>query len=104
MTQPSHQRVAMAKAGASRCVSDISRGEYRFSMFGFGTSGESRKFSSLLKSWRDGKVRVASLSPIPDLGVKDMGDHVEVWSSDQIGLAKLSKWVESRGLDSTFIW
>jgi hypothetical protein len=94
----------MAKAVAGRWVAGVSRDEYRFTLFGLGTPEEARKFASLLRSWRDGKIKVASMDPIPDLGVKESGDVLELWSSDLQGLKKLATWAESRGLDTSFIW
>lgn len=104
MQKPSNIRVALTKSVVSRWVSKVSTGEYRFTIFGLGTTGETRKFASLLRSWRDDKVRVASMAPIPDLGVRESGDTIEVWSSDLEGMTKLARWSESRGFETSFIW
>lgn len=103
----SEVRIAMAHAVASRWLDDISRQEYRFSVLpGSGKSeADMRLLACSLRSWRDGKSRIASLAPIQDLGVKESSSNmIEVWASDCDGLRKLSAWMESRGFDTTFIW
>lgn len=108
-------RVVMAKEVASRWLSSVSHGEFRFTIFGLGTVGDTRKFASVLRSWRDGKSvlrtwsdgpgkSASSIASIPDLGVRELGDVLEVWSSDAQALRKLAAWVEARGLETTFIW
>jgi hypothetical protein len=41
---------------------------------------------------------------ISDLGVKERGDVVEVWSSNVEALRKLARWAETVGLNTDFIW
>ena len=99
----------LAKEVAARWLQSLSRSEYRFSIFGFQNQVKARKFASSLRSLRDRPQREASvregyLSKIADLGVKEHGDIVEVWSSDVEGLRKLAKWAESVGLNTDFIW
>ena len=99
----------MARSVADRWVNGCATGEYRFTIFGLGTPGDVSRFASVLRSWRDGKLKirqgnVAGSAPIADLGVKEIGDSVEVWSSDIEGLRKLAAWAEERGLDTSFIW
>ncbi len=94
----------MAKSVAGRWLVDMSKGEYRFSLMGFTTSMDCRKFASLIRSWRDGTAKIATTTHIADLGVQEHGDSIEVWSSDAEGLRKFAKWVESTGLETDFIW
>ena len=98
----------MAKEVAARWLQGASRSEYRFSIFGFVHPMKAKKFASLLRSIRNRRViassDVGSIPTIPDLGVKERGDTVEVWSSNVDGLRKLSKWAEQVGLNTDFIW
>lgn len=98
----------MAKVVASRWLVAISKSEYRFTIFGFHHPVKAKKFASSLRSMRDRQVQAGSAGPrvpvIPDLGVREAGDGVEVWSSDVEALRKLAKWAESSGLNTDFIW
>lgn len=108
--EPSSIRVAMVKSVANRWVHSFAKDEYRFTIFGVGNAGETKKFASLLRTWRDGKLSrrissgATSTEPIPDLGVREQGDSVEIWSSDLEGLRKIAKWAEERELETSFIW
>lgn len=99
----------MAKVVASRWLADISKSEYRFNIFGFPHPSKAKKLASSLRSLRDRQVRTGSegkirFPVIPDLGVRETGDGVEVWSSNVDALRKLAKWAEDSGLNTDFIW
>lgn len=94
----------MARSVAERWISGLAQTEYRFTIFGHGTTGDARKFASQLRASRDGKMNIAALGVISDLGVREMGDMVEVWSSDHAGMRRLASWAVGRGLDTSFIW
>jgi hypothetical protein len=49
-------------------------------------------------------VRLAGVPKIPDMGVREGFDSVEVWSSNAKGLSALQQWVEDRGLETSGIW
>jgi len=103
----SEVRIAMVHTVANRWLSEVSRQEYRFAVFpGSGkTEVDVRLLAGCLRSWRDGKTRIASVVPIQDLGVKESSNNsIEVWSTDCDGLRKLSSWMESRGFETNFIW
>jgi hypothetical protein len=99
-------RVVMAKSVANRWLQGITRSEYRFMIFGFAHPSKAKKFASTLRSIRDRQHKQASVSlpAISDLGVKDRGDMVEVWSSNVEALRKLAKVAEAMGLNTDFIW
>jgi hypothetical protein len=103
-------RVVMAKSVASRWIKGLSRTEYRFNIFGFDSTAKAKKFASSLRSLRDRpNHRKSSETPtllpsISDLGVRERGDMVEVWSSNVDSLRKLARWAESVGLNTDFIW
>lgn len=98
----SHKKVAMARKIAESWLKEHSRVEYRVTAFP-GPRGEIRNLPSLLRSWRDGKVRIASLTVIPDLGLKEgcESGFLEYWSSDADGIRSLTKWLEDRGYETT---
>jgi hypothetical protein len=106
-TPPSTVRVVMAKAVANRWLQGLTHSEYRFSIFGFAHPSKAKKFASSLRSLRDRQHKEASsvsLPSIADLGVKERGDTVEVWSSNVDALRKLARWAETVGLNTDFIW
>ena len=99
----------MAKVVASRWLVAISKSEYRFNIFGFAHPAKAKKFASSLRALRDKQLRKESsehvrFPVIPDLGIRETGDGVEVWSSDVESLRKLANWAESAGLNTDFIW
>ena len=96
----------MAKSVANRWLQGITRSEYRFTIFGFAHPSKAKKFASTLRTIRDRQHKQASVSlpAISDLGVKDRGDMVEVWSSNVEALRKLAKVAEAMGLNTDFIW
>lgn len=69
--------------------------------------GSSQRFPhlfSILKSFRDGNWKIASVSQISDLGLKNKFDGVEVWSADRNGLLQLQDWAERVGMETTGVW
>lgn len=94
----------MAKSVADRWVTEQATREYRFAILGFGHEGEVRKLAGYLRSWRDGKVRLASMEPIVGLGVRETSDGLEVWSPELDPMRRLAEWVEGKGFDTSFIW
>lgn len=63
-----------------------------------------RYLPGLLRSFRDEYLKVGSINPIPDLGIKEAFDHLEVWTSDRNGLMALKEWCERRGCETTGVW
>lgn len=103
-------RVGMARSVADRWLKGHTHSEYRFSVFGFASPAKAKRFASTLRSLRDRPRRASSSSSpfrlplISDLGVKEKGDAVELWSSNVESLRKLSKVAEAMGLNTDFIW
>jgi len=98
------KHIVMAKSVARKWLEKRARAEYRFDVY---TVGECkvRKLPSLLKSFRDSKAKLASVSPIPDLGIKIRGfDSLELWSSNLDSLKTLQTWLEKRGFETSAIW
>lgn len=92
----------MAKAVARRWLEGRLRPEYRLRVY-YGAR-EIRGVPALLRSFRDAKLKIGSVDPIPDLGVNEGIDHFEVWSSDRDGLRALQAWFEERGCETTGVW
>ena len=89
----------MAKKVAESYLRSKTQPEYRMKVYG--CSYDIKKIPSLLRSFRDRKVVLAGVDFIPDLGVKEDFDALEVWTSDSAGLKKLASWFESRGMETT---
>ena len=101
-SKPSHRRVAMAKRLARRWVQANVRPEYRVTVY-MGPKGL-RNLPGLLRSFRDGKLKVGSVDPVTDLGIKAGFDHVEIWSADRKGLVALDSWLREVGCETTGVW
>lgn len=97
------RRVVMAKLVASRWLGERVRDEHRLTVFSSGPR-EVRNLPNLLRSFRDGKVAMSGVKPLPDMGVEEKFDAVEVWSSDRQALITLKDWCEVRGLETSGIW
>ena len=52
----------------------------------------------------DGKLAMADVPTISDLGVSDDFDKVTMWSEDREALIKLAAWFEKRGFETTGVW
>jgi len=101
----------MAKAVAARWLEGLVHSEYRFNIFGFAGQVKAKKFASSLRAIRDRQQQreasedgMVHIPVIMDLGVRERGDVVEVWSSNVDALRKLAKWAETVGLNTDFIW
>jgi hypothetical protein len=101
----------MARSVAARWLDAVTRSEYRFNIFGFASYVKAKKFAASLRNIRDRQQRSVQatgdtlrIPVILDLGVKERGDSVEVWSSNVESLRKLAKWAEKVGLSTDFIW
>jgi len=98
----SERRVVMAKRLAQRWVKDRARPEHRLTVY-YG-SQHIKNLTGLLRSFRDEKLRIGSVEPITDLGIKDSIDSLTLWSSDREGLLALNKWFEARDFETSGVW
>jgi len=89
----------MAKSVASSWLEKKSKPEYRFFVM-----ASPKFFASYLRAFRDGKVRIASLTRIPDLGVQESGHGFYVWSSDVNSLRSLKEYFSVKGIETSWIW
>jgi hypothetical protein len=98
----SERRIVMARALAKRWLEANVRPEHRLTIFYVGK--DVRGLPNLLRSFRDAKVRIGSMDPIPDLGVSEDFDSVTVWSTDRDAVVRLAAWFEFHGYDTTGVW
>ena len=84
------KRVIMRKRVARRWVSGFASPEYRMKVL-YGAR-EIKNLPNLLRSFRDGKVAMEGIPSIPDLGIKETFDSVEVWSKNREALVKFKDW------------
>jgi hypothetical protein len=98
------RRIIMAKTVAKRYLESRLNEEYRLQVYG--NFQDIKKLPNLLRSFRDGKLKLAGLDvgPIPDLGIQENFDSIEIWSSHRDPLKKLAHWFEKKGMETTGIW
>lgn len=101
MPKNDEKRVLMAKVVAERWLRAVMYPEYRFGVL-YGS--RPIRLSSMMHSFRDGRLAMEGVPRIADLGVKDGFDGMEVWSKDHDGLVALHSWFEQRGFETTGIW
>jgi len=99
---PSTRRVAMAKRLASKWISAHSSPEYRLTIYR--GSAKTSNLPALLRSFRDGKLRIATATPVPDLGIQPEFDHVVVRSSDYDALNTLDVAVRKLGCETSGVY
>jgi len=100
--KPIERRVIMAKTVASRWLENRVREEHRLTILGCAKAVNN--LPNLLRSFRDGKVAMAGVEPLPDLGLQEEFDAISLWSSDRTALISLKDWCEKRGLETSGIW
>ena len=98
--KPSARRVVMTKKVARQWLLAQAKPEYRFRVF----NPNAKDYPSVLRSFRDGKLRLASVEPLPDLGLSEDFEGFYVWSSDRDSLKTLERWFARRGLETNWIW
>jgi len=100
--EPRERRVIMAKRVATRWLLRVAQSEYRLTVF-YGAKG-SQNLANLLRCFRDGKVAMRGVNPLSDLGVRDHGDAVEIWTTSREAMIQLKEWFEKRGHETTGVW
>lgn len=98
-TQKIKKRVIISKSVATRWLQDKATPEYRFYVM-----ASPRYFTSLLRSFRDGKLRLASVKPLPDLGLQESSQGFYVWSSNLEGLKSLQEYFAKYNIETSWIW
>jgi hypothetical protein len=93
----------MAKALAKRWVEENAHPEFRLKVYR-SAAKELKNLPGLLRSFRDGKLKIAGIDPIEDLGIQPGFDHLIVWSSDRESLVRLDEWFHKSGCETTGVW
>ena len=101
-TDKNETRVVMARTVARRWIGRAASAEYRVRVL-YG-SKEFKNLANLLRSFRDGKVAMSGIKALPDMGIKDDFDGLEVWSSDHDALVTLNDWFEKQGFETSGVW
>lgn len=102
MSQSDENRVVLAKKVAETWLRSRLKPEHRLKVLY--NPRHVRNLPNLLRAFRDGKVRLASVPPISDLGISTGFDSITVWSSDREAMLKLDKWFERKNLETSGIW
>lgn len=92
----------MARALARRWLESQVHSEHRLTIFY--DRKDAKGIPNLLRSFRDAKLRIGSIDPIPDLGVQEDFDAVTIWSNDRIAIVRLAAWFEQHGYETTGMW
>ena len=95
-------RVAMAKRIARSWVEKVATPEHRLTIY-LG-SDPIKNISGLIRSFRDGKLRLAGMSPLYDLGVQNEFDKIILKSRNREALSKLNDWLTEKGFETTGLW
>jgi len=100
MSESSVKRILMTREVVAQWLLKQALPEYRFRVF----NPKGKDYMSLLRSFRDGKTKIAGLDPIPDLGIREEFGGFQVWGSDASRMEKLKNFFEKRGMETTWIW
>jgi hypothetical protein len=101
--EPSSKKVVdLAHKVARRWLEASVRDEYRLTVYQ--PASPIKNLPTMLRSFRDGRVKMGSVKPIPDLGIRVGLDLLEVWSSDHKGLVELDAWFQKHGCETSGIW
>ena len=95
-------RILMARNIADRWVESHATPEYRTRVFHDNVEG--RKLANLLRSFRDGDVKIASVLHIADLGIEEDFDSVVLWSKNKVAFQQLIDWFEKKGYETSGCW
>jgi hypothetical protein len=103
MGKPSEKIVIMAKDVAQQWIRKRVTDEYRVKIYATQTV-DFQALPGLLRSVREGKVKLGSVTNISDLGVDVGFDYISIWSSDRENLILLKDWLEKRGFETSGVW
>ena len=89
----------MARGVAGKWLERRAKVEYRFQIL-----ASPQYFGGILRSFRDGRIKLSKVEPLPDLGVSEMSDGVQVWSSNLESLRTLDKFFSRQNIETSWIW
>lgn len=96
------KRIVMAKRVAARWVESHATPHHRLTVYL--PADSTTNISAALRSFRNGNMRLASVPPIPDLGLQVRFDHLTVWSQNRTAMLALEKWLQARGCETIGVW
>ena len=96
------KRIVMAKRGAARWVEAHATPHHRLTVYLAADS--TVNIPAALRAFRNGNIRLASVPPMPDLGLQVGFDHLAVWSQDRTAMLALEKWLQERGCETIGVW
>ena len=98
------KRTAMAKDIAVKWVKAKANPEFRFTVYISGGEFETKKFSNLIKGFRDGNINIRGVIQKKEIGISESFDSITFWSSELSCIKTLCDWFEEKGHDTTGIW
>jgi hypothetical protein len=101
MAKKSERRIVVVKKVARRFLEGEAKAEFRLKVY---HGHEIKNLAGLLRSFRDGKIVMAGVMPLPDLGLKEAADSIEFWSGNRESLLSLEKWFTKRNYLTTGLW
>lgn len=100
-SKPSERRVVMAKNVARDWLKARATPEYRFRVY---HNQDLTPYANLLRSFRDGRFKLAGVDQLPDLGIQEHTGHLTLWSSDWAAMMTLKTFFEKKGMETSWIW
>ena len=94
------KKTLMAKSIADLYLQKLAQAEHRIKIF-YGAGGDQRSIPSLLRSFRDGRIRMVGVSPTSHIGISEEMDGLVIWSSDEEFIRTFCAWCDVRGIDHT---
>jgi hypothetical protein len=95
-------KFVVAKRIAERWLEKHARPEYRMTVYS--SNSENLNIPSILRSFRNGKLRLASVPETRELGMEVGFDRISVWSPSKETMLGLDKWFRDRGCETTGVW
>ena len=103
MPDPScEKRIVMAKRVATRWVTAHAAAHHRLTAY-IGAEN-TINIPASLRAFRNGTLKLASVPPIPDLGIQVGFDHIVAWSKDREAMLALEQWLQARGCETIGVW
>lgn len=98
------RRIAMSQEIAQQWLEARVTPEYRLEAHP-PIHGAIRDLPTILRAWRDNRMRVAKTTSPLDLGVRILGSGaLVVWSSDYPKMKVLANWLTRRGYEVDGVW
>jgi len=96
------RRVVIARDVARKWLEKRATPEYRLTVY-YGAK-EMKGIPNLIRSFRDAKIKIAGVDPLPGVGIAEGFDSFTVWTSNRTALLTLANWFEKRGYETSGVW